>query len=121
MTSPTSTVLLLSMLKALPPQCWPAALRASGRCVIPALEGGIHLLLRGDEFQERRPAFTRCRDAVAQRLRNLAGLGHALAVAAQSLGEFAVVARDVGGAELLLRHRHDLELHRHREIVEQDG
>src|SRR5579862_2885256 len=107
MTSPTSTVLLLSMLKALPPQCWPAALRASGRCVIPALEGGIHLLLRGDEFQQRRSAFTRCRDAVAQRLRDLSGLRHALAIASQGLGEFAVVARNVSGTELLLRHRHD--------------
>ena len=61
-----------------------------------------------------------CLDAAVDRVLDLAGLGDALAVAAERLGEIGVIAADVGRAVLLGRDRHDLQLDRHREIVRQD-
>src|SRR5207247_7455803 len=73
--------------------------------------------LLGDEFEERRLALAGGGDAALDRLLDLAGFGHPLAVAAEGLGEIGVMAADVGRAVFLGRHRHDLQLDRHREII----
>src|SRR5271154_1556853 len=76
--------------------------------------------LLGDEFEEGGLAFAGLRDAALDRTDDLARLGHALAVAAERLGEIGVIAADVGRTIFLGRHRHHLQFDRHREIVRQD-
>src|SRR5688572_29333219 len=52
-------------------------------------------LLRRDEFEEHRLAFSGGADAVHDRMDHLLRFGHALTVAAHGLGEVGVIAADV--------------------------
>src|SRR6185437_12750753 len=84
-------------------------------------ELGDARLLGGDEFEQRRLARLGLLDAALDRRLDLAGIGHALAIAAERPRHRRVVAGDVGRAVFLRGDRHHLELDRHLEIVEQDG
>src|SRR5688572_359776 len=59
-------------------------------------------LLRRDELEEHRFAFSGRPDAVDDRMDDLFGLGDALAIATHGLGEIRIVARDVARAVLLV-------------------
>src|SRR6266851_10166733 len=76
--------------------------------------------LLGDQFEENRHAFPGLGDAALDRRDDLSGIGNALAVAAQRLGEIGVMAADVGRTVFLGRDRHHLQLDGHRKIVEED-
>src|SRR6185437_15568003 len=90
------------------------------RAGLPLSELGDARLLGGDEFEQRRLARLGLLDAALDRRLDLAGIGDALAIAAERPRHRRVVAGDVGRAVFLRGDRHHLELDRHREIVKQD-
>src|SRR5712691_9406539 len=95
-----------------------SSLRPTGSSILVDRE--VDLLLR-DELQQHGDALLRLLDAALDGGHDVAGLRHALAVAAEGLGHVRVVARDVRAAVLLRGRLHDGQLDGHGEVVEEHG
>src|SRR2546422_1886424 len=95
-----------------------SSLRPTGSSILVDRE--VDLLLR-DELQQHGDALLRLLDAALDGGHDVAGLRHALAVAAEGLGHVRVVARDVRAPVLLRGRLHDGQLDGHGEVVEEHG
>src|SRR5690606_29631370 len=76
--------------------------------------------LRRDELEKHGNACLGLLYAAADRRHDFLRRRHALAIGAERAGKGRVVAGNVGRPVLLRRNRHDRQLHRHGEVVEQD-
>src|SRR5260370_40992093 len=76
-----------------------------------SIRRSLYLFL-GNELEQRRAALLRLLYPPPDGGNDLGRIGDALAIAAERAGHARVIAADVGAAELLRRHRPDLQLDR---------
>src|SRR5579875_110138 len=96
----------------------PFRLIRSRSCVYISLESRNGSLLLCQKLKQDRRAFLRLTNATLNGRDNLARLGDTFGISTEGVGQFCIVARNVGTLILLCGYFHDRQLDGHGEVVQ---